>query len=211
MDLLLDGIKVGLILSLLIGPLFFSLVQTGVEEGIRAGTALGFGIWISDLLYITVVYWGVSYISRIADWPSFSATLGIGGSALLIFFGIGVLLKNPSDEVFSFQPFTRRTSSYATLWLKGFLINSINPFTVFFWLGLMSTVVIKDKLGGSEALYYFGGILGTIAVTDFSKVLLAKNIRRYMRPIHLLWLRRVSASALILFGLALLIRALMLQ
>ena len=60
MNILIEGIKVGLILCFLIGPIFFALVQTGVEEGLRAGTAVGLGIWISDLIFILGVYRGIS-------------------------------------------------------------------------------------------------------------------------------------------------------
>ncbi len=210
MNLLLDGIKVGLILCCMIGPIFFALVQTGVEQGIRAGTAVGLGIWISDLLFILGVFWGVSYISRLTNWDSFSLTLGLGGSAILVLFGLGALIKAPAFEYYQLAD-TQRVSSYLALFSKGFLINTINPFTVFFWMGLMSTVIIKNSLHGGDATLYFGGILGTVVVTDFIKVLSAKKIRRVLRPVHLLWLRRISGIALIVFGLALFLRALMLS
>lgn len=192
----------------MVGPIFFALIQTGVEEGIKAGTAVGAGIWVSDFLFVVVVYWGVAYVTRLTDGGHFSTVLGIGGSALLVLFGLGALLKSPSFEHYAL-PYTRRTSSYFSLWLKGFLINTVNPFTIFFWMGLMSTVIIKDGLNGRDAFNYFTGILCTIVGTDLLKVVLAKRIRRLLRPVHLLWLRRISGSALIIFGVALLIRALM--
>lgn len=207
MNLLLDGIKVGLILCFMIGPIFFALVQTGVEQGVRAGTAVGLGIWISDLLFMLGVFWGISYISRLANWDNFSFALGLGGSVVLVLFGAGALLKGPTFEYYHF-PGTRRVSSYFSLFSKGFLINTVNPFTVFFWMGLMSTVILKNQLHGSGATLYFGGILGTVVITDFVKILSAKKIRQVLRPVHLLWLRRISGTALILFGLVLLVRAL---
>ena len=206
MNLLFDGIKIGLILCFMIGPIFFALVQTGVEEGIRAGATVGFGIWVSDLLYILVVYWSIAYVSRISNWEKFSMFLGLGGSAILILFGLGALFKAPNPGYYML-PYTKRSSSYLSLFSKGFLINTINPFTVFFWLGLMSTVVIKNGFQGKDATLYFSGILATIVLTDLIKVLLSKRIRQMLRPIHLLWFRRISGSALILFGLALLARA----
>jgi threonine/homoserine/homoserine lactone efflux protein len=51
--------------------------------------------------------------------------------------------------------------------------------------------------------------LGTIVVTDLLKVLLAKRIRYSLRPVHLLWLRRISGAALIAFGVVLLVRVLL--
>lgn len=205
MNLLLDGIKWGMVLCLLIGPIFFALVQTGVEQGVRAGSMVGLGIWVSDLLYISIVYWGLSYAGRLIQADSFPLYLGVAGSAILLLFGTGTLLTPPAAGQLS-KKTTIRSSSYFSLWLKGFLINTINPFTVFFWVGIMTTVVVKDGLEGPQASLFFGGILGTVILTDFLKVLLAKKIRRWLRPWHLLWMRRISGAALIAFGIVLLIR-----
>jgi threonine/homoserine/homoserine lactone efflux protein len=69
-------------------------------------------------------------------------------------------------------------------------------------------VVVDGEMELMEARYFFGGILGTIIITDLLKVLLAKRIRRVLRPIHLLWLRRISGIALIVFAAVLLGRVL---
>jgi len=207
MNLLFDGIKVGLILCFMIGPIFFALVQTGVEQGFRAGITVGLGVWLSDLFYILAVYWGVSLISRITQWENFSVYLGIGGSIILVIFGLAALLRNPPFKHYRL-PQTKRTSAYFSLWFKGFLLNAVNPFTIFFWLGLMSTVIIKNKLHGNDAILFFSAAMGTVMLTDVLKVLSAKRIRQVLRPIHLLWIRRISGIALIVFGVALLVRAL---
>jgi len=209
MDLVFQGVKVGLILALLIGPIFFAVVQAGVEEGFRAGAAVGSGIWVSDFMFIMTVYWGLSYISKVVTSPEFPLYLGIGGSITLTLFGLGSLLTNPKGgHLPAWSKSSLRTSSYPSLWLKGFLINTLNPFTFFFWVGVATTVVVDGELEYTEARYFFGGILGTIISTDLLKALMAKRIRKWLRPKHLLWLRRVSGIALIIFALVLLGRVL---
>ena len=205
MEFLLNGIKFGLVLCILLGPIFFALIQAGVEEGIRAGTMVGLGIWISDLIFIFGVYLGLSYVRQIVALDNFTLYLGVGGSITLLFFGIGALVSRPPSFESALNSPTR-SSSYFSLWLKGFLINTINPFTVFFWMGLMSTLIIEDDLNHTQSMLFFTGILGTIIATDFAKVLLAKKIRKRLKPVHVLWLRRISGAALIAFGIALLVR-----
>lgn len=207
MSWLLEGIKFGLVLTILVGPLFFALVQAGVEQGFRAGAAVGVGIWLSDFLFIAAVYLGLSYISRIIALENFPLYLGIGGSIILVVFGLGTLsAKPPLIDAPGINP--PQANSYFSYFVKGFLINTINPFTVFFWMGLMSTVIIERELNQSQSVLFFGGILGTIVLTDSVKVLFAKKIRNKLRPIHVLWLRRISGAALIIFGVILLIRVL---
>lgn len=210
MNMLFDGIKIGLILSFMIGPIFFALVQTSVEEGFRAGSMVALGIWMSDFLFVLAVYFGVSYLADIVNTQSFTLILGIGGSILLAGFGLASLLTIPKGLLNNTVPDYKRSSSYPSLFVKGFLINTINPFTVFFWTSLMGTVVIKDGFDGNQASIFFGGVLGTIILTDLLKVILAKKIRYSLRPVHLLWLRRISGAALIVFGVVLLVRVLLL-
>jgi threonine/homoserine/homoserine lactone efflux protein len=210
MDMLLGGIKVGLILSFMIGPIFFALVQTSVEEGFRAGAMVALGIWVSDASFVLAVYYGVSYLAEIVKAPSFSLILGIAGSILLACFGLATLLTTPKGLLTNTLPEYKRSSSYLSLFIKGLLINTINPFTVFFWTSLMGTVVIKDGFDGQQASLFFGAVLGTIVTTDLLKVILAKRIRYSLRPVHLLWLRRISGGALIVFGVVLLFRVLLL-
>ena len=67
-------------------------------------------------------------------------------------------------------------------------------------------VVAKDNLNGQNAAFFFGGILGTVILTDSLKVLLAKAIRRWLKPKHILWTRRISGIALVVFGVVLMVR-----
>ena len=211
MNLIFDGIQLGVILAILIGPIFFALIQAGVEQGIRAGSMVGLGIWVSDLLFIFGAYFGVSYVTRLAEGPEFALYLGIAGSITLTAFGLGALLSTPKAGANpQWTKTTFRSSSYFSLWLKGFLINTINPFTFFFWIGVTSTRVFDGGLDSQEATLFFGAIFCTIVFTDLSKVILAKRIRRVLRPVHLLWLRRISGGALIVFAVVLLVRVLML-
>lgn len=211
MELVFEGIKMGLILTFLIGPLFFLLIQTGVEQGYRAGIVLAFGIWVSDFLYIFAIYHGITFFAALVKTPNFSFWLGLIGSILLTGFGIGSLISAPKASEEPKGKIYGRSDSYPALFFKGFLVNSINPFTIFFWMGLMSTVAIKDNFTVSDAEVFFGAILGTLIVTDASKVGLAKWIRHHMRPKHFLWLRRITGIALIVFGVGLLVRVIMMK
>lgn len=202
-----EGVKLGLMLSCLIGPLFFALVQSGVEHGIRGGAMVGLGIWISDALFILGVYYGLAYIEQIANGSWFTLTLGIGGSIILAAFGLGSLIAKAPDPHPDQAQFYRQ-ASLSALWVKGFLINTINPFTFFFWIGISGVMIVENGFNTPQAFQFFGSILGTIIVTDFIKVVLAKSISHRFKPVHFLWLRRTSGMALVIFGLAMLVRVL---
>ncbi len=192
----------GLLLTIMVGPILFALIQAGIERGFRAGAMIGLGIWISDLIFILSAYFGISYLLNILEWNGFELTLGIAGGFVLIITGILTILSKPPEIGKS----SGISGSYFALWIKGFLINTVNPFTVFFWATVMTTIVAKDNMNGQNAAFFFGGILGTIIITDSLKVLLAKAIRRWLKPKHILWTRRISGVALVVFGIVLMVR-----
>ncbi|GIV31524.1 MAG: hypothetical protein KatS3mg029_0875 [Saprospiraceae bacterium] len=206
MDLLWDGIQYGLILSLLVGPILFTLVQTSIEEGFRAGWMVGLGIWSSDVFYILISYFGVSLVARMMNWDGFQITLCIVGGVVLILFGVGTLLTNP-PAIEDFETKAVRYNSYLHLWLRGFVINMANPFTFFFWIAVSSMLFTKQNLSMHEAKWFYTGLVGTLVATDTIKVALAKFIRRYLRPQFIVWPRRVAGVVLIVFGVVLLFRS----
>jgi threonine/homoserine/homoserine lactone efflux protein len=201
------GIQLGLALSIITGPILFALIQAGVERGFRAGAALGAGIWISDLLFILTVFMSSAFLDSIVSNEGVLRWLGIFGSIILMLIGLGTLLSKPPRMKYVAEISTP-PSPYYLLWLKGFAINTFNPFTFFFWISVMTGVVLAQDLSQSDTTLFFSGILGTIILTDLLKVILAKHIRRFLKRKHLIWLRRIAGIALLLFGFVLLARVL---
>jgi len=204
-----EGVKLGLMLSCLVGPLFFALVQSGAEFGVRGGTLVGLGIWISDILFIIAVYLGLAQIKQIANSPAFTLYLGVSGSITLAAFGLGALMSKPPLLSEDTLHISKPANLHLTLWGKGFLINTVNPFTFFFWIGVSGISIVENNMDTREAVLFFGGIMATIMCTDLLKVLGAKKISRHFRPVHFLWLRRLSGASLIIFGFVMIIRVLL--
>ena len=125
------GILLGLALSILVGPVLFSLVQTSIEQGAKAGLWIGLGIWISDILFILSIAFGVTHINRLINAPMFEPLLGVFGGLILIGIGTGMLVSKPSKNIGEEEKFEMFSSRWL-LWLEGFSINTFNPFTVVF-------------------------------------------------------------------------------
>lgn len=208
---LLQGIQTGLLLCIMLGPIFFALIQAGVERGMRAGLMVGLGIWISDLIFILTVFFGASYLVAVTEWSGFKATFGAIGGIILIGFGVGMMLtKSPPLPAIDEGRSEIGARTYLGLWVKGFLINTINPFTFFFWLSVMSLIMLGDDYSTNSATLFFVGVMLTIIITDALKVALAKFIRRYMTNGHIHTLRLVSGGALVVFGIVLMVKVFLL-
>ncbi len=203
MNLILDGLLLGLTLAILLGPIFVALTQTGIQRGVRAGLSVGTGIWISDVLVIVTAYFFIKEIDEIAQNKSFHHWMGWIGGLILIIFGVISLVKKPKldEKIPAFN-----AKSYAGYWTKGFAVNFFNPFTFVFWIGVMTTYVIGKKIDGPDATLLFGSIMFTIIVTDSLKVVLAKLIRKKLKHNHIVLFGKLAGIILITFGLVLILR-----
>ena len=202
----LEGIFFGLSLSILIGPLLLALVSTSLEYGIRAGLWVALGVWTSDIICFSLSYFGLKQLTEIIANPIFEPVLGIGGGTLLALFGVGFIVGAKRKMKVEFSTKSQEKKSTLAHYLKGLLINSLNPFTVIFWAGTASTVIVDKSPSG--ALFFFIGIMLTLVCLDSTKVVLADKIKAKLTPEHILKFRLVSGIALIFFGVVMFIRVL---
>lgn len=201
LEYFLKGLSYGLILSILVGPIIFALLQASLERGVKMALTIGLGVWVSDTLFVSIVFFGLSWINEVSALPNFKFFLGAVGSVVLIASGIGNLQNN--------HPIDRnqkvKKNGYLAHFLKGFLINVFNPFSILFWLA-MSTEIVANEANNTQAIVFFSTILGVIIFTDSLKIMLAKHIRKYLTPKHILKFRKVVGIVLILFGILLIYR-----
>lgn len=207
--MLLQGIVLGLSLSFMIGPLLFAILQAGIERGFRAGLSVAAGIWLSDVLYVMALRFGMDGFAALVALPGFKLWAGIAGGLMLAGFGAGnLLMKTATPENIGSTPTLQRSKSLFRYFLRGFFLNTVNPFTVFFWLGIAGAVIIPNGWGDLQMLVFFGGMLGTLVLTDIIKAYTAKRIRVFLTPRHVWLVRRCVGVLLIGFGVVLVARVL---
>ena len=199
-----EGVRAGLLLSLIVGPLVVLLIQLSLRRGTLASFAAAAGIWTSDILYISATHFGLEGLERLMDHRYINEVFGTVGAVLLV--GVGLVMwyrKPPSLKGKKVLPSRR---GLAGAWLQGFLLNSLNPFTAFFWTTYVVTQVHNRELLPVHALAIYGGILGTIVLADSAKVLGARKLREFLQPAMMLRAQRVGAVALGAFGVVLAVR-----
>lgn len=214
--MLLEGILLGISLSFLVGPLLFAVLEAGIAHGFRAGIAVASGIWVSDMLFVALILWSVQSLAALVQGQGFRFWAGIFGGILLIAFGAVSYFsgaKNKKTDRAQAAASSVRDASgtdscnYFHLWLRGFLINTINPGTIFFWIGIVSAVVAPRAWKAGQSLVFFSGMLGTLIMTDTLKAWGARSIRRFLTPAHIRQVQKGIGLVLALFGMVLMYRA----
>ncbi len=200
----LEGIRAGLLLALLMGPLVVLLVQLSLRRGTIASFAAAVGIWTSDITYIAAAHFGLEGLERLLDLKYLNEVFGTVGALLLL--GLGFVMwykKPPSLKGKKIMPSRR---GLVSAWAQGLALNTLNPFTAFFWSTFVVTQVHNRDLLSADALAIYGGMMGTIMLADAGKVFGARKLREFLRPAMMRRVQRTGAVALGVFGIVLAVR-----
>lgn len=194
MQPLSEGIYMGLLLSAMIGPVFFTLIQNSLESGFKYATVLALGILCSDFLYVILTYFGISFLSKV---PNFEWYLAIFGGVILVGFGVSNFWKKvterPSTAGIPFRKLKKRTA-----FLKGFSINGVNPFVLLFWISIAGLVTINTDFGKVDIVSYYFGILATVFLFDLLKAFIAKKLKQVITP-KIMWVLNRGVGVLLIF------------
>ncbi|SFT42887.1 Threonine/homoserine/homoserine lactone efflux protein [Algoriphagus locisalis] len=200
---LLEGISMGLLLSAMIGPVFFTLIQSSLEKGFRYAAMVALGIQVSDALYVLLTFFGVKFLAKATY---FEAVLGYVGGAILIGFGIAYLVKKQTVKAEASVEEVRRAKKRSAF-LKGFSINGINPFVLLFWISIASLIHLKTDFDRVDFWSYYLGILLTVFSIDLIKAFIAKQLAQFVTPKVMFWLNKAVGVAMIGFGFRLILFA----
>jgi threonine/homoserine/homoserine lactone efflux protein len=200
MDIVLQGIKFGVVLAFLVGPVFFTLLQTSVERGFRTGLIMALGISLSDVLYVTICYLGIAQF--ISD-PKFHVQMAYLGGGILILFGLYYLVIKAWRSSNYSAVATEEKRSYR-YFFKGFIINGLSPTVPLFWIGTISLASLDMGYStDAEILMFFGSLLVTVLLTDIAKAYLAGKLRSFINVRVLRVINIVLGVGLLAFGIRL--------
>jgi threonine/homoserine/homoserine lactone efflux protein len=204
-EFIITGIGYGLLLSVMIGPAFFILIETSITKGIRAALMFNVGVLISDLLFLGIAYLFFNQVTALMT-SEHSYILRIVGGVLFGVIGIIYIRKEKPKLTQKQLQETAKLSAgnYFMTMLKGFTFNSVNPGVLFYWLTLMSILPQAPSelgLNRPQAIFaYIGVILITFFSIDILKIIGAKKLRQVLTP---QWMRNLNLAlgiVMICFG-----------
>ncbi|HEX8356582.1 MAG TPA: LysE family transporter [Segetibacter sp.] len=194
----LKGLALGLMLSISVGPVIFSIIKQSINHGHKGGFAFIGGVSASD---ITIVVISSLFTKMLDNLLAYKVPIGICGSALLILFGVYVtFFKKIKVNEAGLQVIEMDTHHYVKIFLAGYFMNLLNPGVIGFWL-LTSTSLLVEAANYRLIVYITTLII--VAGSDVLKVMLAGKIRPKLTLHNIHLINRVSGVILIGFGIAL--------
>jgi threonine/homoserine/homoserine lactone efflux protein len=212
MDMIFHAFTIGLILSIIPGPVFFVLLENSITKGIRSALAIDFGVMLSDIVYILLSVLFVEQINSLLSGKN-KELFDVLGGLIFIAFGIVNMFKKSKihdgdqeleevTEKYHLQESNNPKKNFGLMIAKGFLLNFANPLVIFYWLSVASVAKHDSPDDSNGFLFLF---LGTILVTFFTfdvfKIITAKKIRNLVTVQLLNLLNKFIGSVFIAFGL----------
>lgn len=170
----LTGILLGLSTLVFIGPVLFYLLKSSMESGVRAGLSVALGIIVGDIICVILALFGVG---RFFESEESQRWLAIVGGLILLLIGVKYLLKPAVNKEVK-EKFKHK--SLGIYFLNGFLVNFVNPFVFFVWLGFLS--INRAKYDQTDVIFSLTTTLLVIFTTDCLKAFFAGKLMRIIRP-----------------------------
>ncbi|WP_299168519.1 LysE family transporter [uncultured Allomuricauda sp.] len=190
------AIPLGFLLSFMIGPVFFVLLETSAIKGFRAGVSFNIGVIIADVVFLLIAYFSsFQLLENLSNQPG----LFVFGGMILLIYGIVIFIKKASKK----DNVKVSTGTYLSLIIKGFLLNFINIGVLAFWLGLI--VIVGPSLDNSpnRIVVFFGTVITIYFITDLFKILLAKQLKKYLTQERIVLIKKGLGVVLIVCGIVL--------
>jgi threonine/homoserine/homoserine lactone efflux protein len=198
---IIKGIGLGLLLVISVGPVIFTIIKQSINNGKEGGFSFVAGVWISDFVWVILSNLFSEFVTTLLD---FKKPIGIAGSMLLISMGVFYLFfkkvhVHPQD--ISLPPLQK--SDHAKIALQGFLVNTLNPGVMIFWLTSVTAIALLHTT--RERIIIFVTCLVLNMAADIGKVVLAGKLRSKLTLHNIRLINRISGFILICFGTALLV------
>ncbi len=196
---ILQGLALGLLLSVSVGPVVFSVIKQSINNGHKGGLSFAIGVAASDVTWVLISNVFTEFFNRLLR---FEKVIGIGGSILLLCMGIYFLFfkKVQLNEIGDGLEMKRNTSDYIRIFFGGYFVNVLNPGVIAFWFTCATAFVTTPV---NERIALFTSCLIVVFMADLFKIFLANRLRKKLTLKTITIVNKLSGIILIVFGIVL--------
>ena len=191
MEYVFQAIGIGFLLSIMIGPVFFVLLEISITKGFKSALIFDLGVLLSDLFYIVISLFFAYQLKGLGDVKNNLALSILGGSLFMAFGVYNLFFKKvrlaPIDldreliDLPEQQVKPKRKKDNTMLVLKGFTLNLLNPGVVIYWLAIIAKGF--DLVAKYESDIHISIYLAIILITFFGIDCLKAYVANKLKPL----------------------------
>lgn len=189
MEYVFQAIGIGFLLSIMIGPVFFVLLEISITKGFKSAMIFDAGVLLSDLFYIVISLFFAYQLKGLGDVKN-NLILSVLGGTLFIAYGVynlffkqvkmgtGALDEELLDSEEKANKSTKKKDN-SMLVLKGFMLNLLNPGVVIYWLAIIAKGfdLVAPYESDAHIMIFITIILITFFGIDCLKAYVANKIK----------------------------------
>jgi threonine/homoserine/homoserine lactone efflux protein len=190
------GIMIGLAIAAPVGPIGVLCIRRSLSAGMLAGLVTGLGAAAADAVYGAVAGFGLTSVSVfLLDHQATIRTLG--GAALLV-IALRILMTPPAAAGQGRNGEVRLAGAFVSC----FLLTLTNPTTILSFLAIFAGLGLAEWVRdyAAAAVLVAGVLLGSALWWLFLSGAVSL-IRARLSAAALVWINRISAAVILLFGL----------
>jgi len=190
-----QGLVWGFCTAALIGPVNFLAVRRGILRGFQSLLFVGAGAALVDAVCAYLVFTGLIQMGYYGIWK----IVLWGVAIILILFIVYAMVMDISDnpEMSRSGRVKDQLRFFDHPFILGFLLAASNPFTLIYWIGVVSTLKLSASIDftGRAATSFFSAVLVGEMVWFFLLGIGVHHSRNLFNP---KWLDRISRAAAVL-------------
>jgi len=201
-EAILKGLALGIVLALSVGPIIFTIIKQSITVGHKGGFCFVVGVWLSDIILVLLSNIFTEWVAQLLEHKR---TVGLVGSGFLMLMGVYFLFF----KKIHLKPTTgSEHADHLTIhemlriFASGFLINTLNPGVLIFWLGNATVLAPGHTL--QERTVIFSVCLLINMAADTGKVMMAGKLKKKLTVHNLSIINKISGIILVGFGMFLL-------
>jgi L-lysine exporter family protein LysE/ArgO len=194
-----QGLVTGMVLSLMLGTVFFSLIRNSLKHGQKSGIYIALGVIFCDTIFISLALMSHGFAVFLQNYK---VTISILGGIILVLMGIMMIVK-ARPKLQEGKDIAPRKNAWYYYFANGFLLNVVNPVNFFSWLAISSMLTIKSNYNIPDKLVFFTASLISIFIVEVLIAHFAFRLKKIVTPLVLKRINQVSGTVFLIVGLRL--------
>ena len=194
MNVVLQGLLLGLSISLPVGPTNIEVLRRGLKEGWKSAALFVLGNLVALIFYLVLIIFGLSFLTQS---KIFNTLLSLFGIIVLFYLSYSALKDFFNQNQFEINTKTDSKKNF----LPGVILTISNPVVLLFWTGILSSSFNNRQQSLFNGfLLSLGIILGDIIFFIFYIFLIHKG-RKLLNKNTFRYFSLVAGLILIYFGI----------
>ncbi len=194
LPIFIKGLLIGIVVAAPMGPVNVLCIHRTLTCGRVAGLTAGLGAALGDAAFALVAAFGITVVAAFVE--AHEAWFRVPGAVILLALGVKLWLSHPHYEQREANGQSLLRSLFAT-----FLLTVSNPITIAAFLALFVAWGLSAGLTIAAAAEVVLGVLAGSMAWWVALVFIIGLLHRKIEDRHMLLLNRITAVAVVLFGM----------